>query len=232
MILALALLALPAATATAVEVRYEARLLTSYVWRGITLTDDPVFQPSVTVAHANGLSLEVWGNVDLGDDNDTAWELNEVCWTLDYTRRLGRVELAVGAVEYLFPNTPFPGTREIFLRLRVDAQISPELELYRDIDELEGTYARLALTWERELRRAWSLELEGSVGWADDGMSIGPHAGWHDAGLDLRLERALGAGGGAVDLALLAGTTVTLDQKVLPRQPARTWVGVALTSSF
>lgn len=211
-----------------VEVRYEMRLLSHYVWRGITLTDDPVLQPSVTIDHENGLSFAAWGNADLGDDNDTPWELNETRLAVDYARRLGRLELAAGAVEYLFPNTPFPGTREVYLRAGVDAAVSPRLELHYDVDELEGGYLRLALAWRRELSPGWRLALEASGALADDAFSIGPEAGPHDAGVELGLTRSVDA----LSVELLAGWTVSLDEEVLPDQPASVWIGVGCGYRF
>lgn len=212
----------------AAEVRYEVRLLSHYVWRGITLTDDPVLQPSVTIGHENGLSFAVWGNADLGDDNDTPWELNETRLAVDYARRLGRLELAAGAVEYLFPNTPFPGTREVYLRAGVEAALSPRLELHYDVDELEGGYLRLALAWRRELRPGWRLALEAAAALADDAFSIGPEAGPHDAGVELRLVRT----GDTLSVELLAGWTGSLDEEVLPDQPASFWSGVSIARRF
>lgn len=211
-----------------VEVRYEMRLLSHYVWRGITLTDDPVLQPSVTIDHENGLSFAAWGNVDLGDDNDTPWQVNETRLAVDYARRLGRVELAAGAVEYLFPNTSFPGTREVYLRAGVEAALSPRLELHYDVDELEGGYLRLALAWRRELSPAWRLALEASAALADDAYSIGPEAGAHDAGVELRLVRT----GDTLSVELLAGWTGSLDEEVLPDQPTSFWSGVSIARRF
>ena len=217
------LLALPGAGA-AVEVSYGASLLSHYVWRGIALTDDPVFQPSVRIAHDRGISFEVWGNVDLGDDNDTPGEITEARLVLDYRRRVGAVEIGAGVIEYLFPNTPFPGTREVYLDLAVDALVAPRLEIHYDVDEIEGAYLRLALAYRRDLRPRWSAALEASAGWADAAFAIGRQAGLHDAGLELQIERSAGP----LELCLLAGWTDTLNPNVLPEQPASFWTGLSV----
>jgi len=223
-----ALLVFFTSAARAVEIRYEAALLSHYVWRGITLTDGPVFQPSVTLSHDNGLALEIRGNVDLDDDNDAAGEISELLLILDWERRLGKLEVGAGFVEFLFPNTPFPGTREIYLRLAYDALVSPRLELHYDFDEIEGFYARLALAHERELGAAWRGALEVAAGWADASFAIGGKAGPHDAGVELRLERR----SGRVESRLSAGWTGSLDADVLPDQPAGLWAGLALAYRF
>jgi hypothetical protein len=217
-------LAAPGAAA-AVEVRYEASLLSHYVWRGITLTDDPVFQPAVGIAHDSGVSFELWGNVDLGDDNDTGGEINETRLILDYRRELGALEIGAGLIEYLFPGTSFPGTREVFLRLRIDALVSPRLELFYDVDEIDGAYARLALVHERELRPHWTLALEGSAGYADDAFAIGEKAGLHDVNLELRIERSKGP----LDLHFRGGWTGSLDSQVLLDQPTSFWTGFTVS---
>lgn len=224
---ALLALLLPAAAA-AVEVRYEGALFSHYVWRGITLTDGPVFQPSFTISHANGLSLEVRGNVDLADDNDAAGKISEALFILDWAKRVGELEIGAGFVEFLFPNTPFPGTREVYLRLALDALVSPKLELHYDFDEIEGTYARLALAYRRALSPTWRATLEASAGWADAGFAIGGKAGLHDGGVELRLERAAGP----VESRVLVGWTGSLDSEVLLDQPTGLWTGLALAYRF
>jgi len=211
-----------------IEVRYAASLLSRYVWRGITLTDDPVLQPSVTISHPTGFSFEAWGNVDLGDDNDASGEISEARLVVDYDRRLGRFDLGGGVIEYLFPNTPFPGTREVFVRAGFEAVVAPRLELYYDIDEIEGGYARLALAYHRQLGALWSVAVEGSAGWADAAFAIGGEAGFHDGNLELDLRRSAGA----FELELAAGRTETLDTDVVPDQPAKTWLGLRSAYRF
>ena len=43
----------------------------AYVWRGQTFNDGVVLQPSIDVAAENGLGINVWGNYDIGDYNNT-----------------------------------------------------------------------------------------------------------------------------------------------------------------
>jgi uncharacterized protein (TIGR02001 family) len=214
--------------ATAVELRYEAGLYSHYVWRGITLTDGAVFQPSVGIDHESGVSVELWGNVDLSEENDTEVEINEARLDVGWGRSFGKLELAAGVVEYLFPNTPYPGTREVYMNLGYRAFVSPRLELYYDVDEIDGGYGRLALAWERELAGAWNLALEGAVGYASAEFAIGAEKGLHDAGLEIRVARAFDP----IELSFSGGWTDTLDDRVLPEQPTNFWAGVAIGASF
>lgn len=217
-----------ASSGSAIAVRYGAGLFSHYVWRGITLTDDPVLQPSVTISHDGGVSLEVWGNVDLGDDNDTPWELTEARIVVDWSRQFGAVELGAGAVEYLFPNTPFPGTREVLVHVRYDAAVSPRLDLAYDIDEIQGLYARLTFAYARAFGERWGGRIEASAAWADEAVAVGRKAGLHDGNLELRIERR----SGPLDLGVLFAWTETLDADVLPDQPTSFWTGLSLGYRF
>lgn len=221
LLLAAAPVALPAA-----EVRYEGALLSRYVWRGFTLTDGPVFQPAVRISHESGFAFEGWASVDLDDVNDRVGEVSETRLTLDWSRRFGAVELGAGLVEYLFPNTEFPGTREVALRVGLAGVVAPRLELAYDVDEIEGLYARFALGWERPLGSRWRFAAEGSAAWADARFAVGGEAGPHDAAVVARFLTARGP----CELRLEGGWTGSLDEEVLPEQPAHVWAGVALAA--
>ena len=57
----------------------------AYVWRGITFNDGMVVQPSVDVAAGN-FGLNVWGNLDADDYDDSldSGEFSEIDLTLTY----------------------------------------------------------------------------------------------------------------------------------------------------
>ncbi|MFW6163887.1 MAG: TorF family putative porin [Planctomycetota bacterium] len=115
-----------------------------YVWRGLNFTDDPVFQPSVTFAW-KGLSVNAWGNMDLTDVNGNNDEFNEVDLTVDYSGGVGKLAYSVGLIRYHFPNTPFPGTTEVYGSLGLDVPLSPTLTVYYDCDEADGAYATVGV---------------------------------------------------------------------------------------
>lgn len=216
-------LAVPAA-APAAEVAYELGFASAYVWRGITLTDGPLLQPAVRISHQSGVSLDLWGNVDLDDDNDLAGEIGEVRITVDYGHRFGALELGGGLTEYLYPNTPYPGTREVYVRSAFHAAVTPKLELFYDFDEIQGLYARISLAWQRPLGANWRSTLEASAAYAESGFSVSGEGGPHDAALELRLERRFRK----LDLRLTGAWTDSLDEEVLPDQPAGFWGGVTI----
>lgn len=214
--------------ARAVDIRYEVGVFSAYVWRGITLTDDPVLQPAIRLDHANGLSVSGWANADLGDANDNEFEVNEVRWTVDYTRDLGPLDLGVGLVEYLFPNTPFPGTREVYLRLARPGTIAPRFTVFYDFDAIDGVYAELGSTYRRVLRGPWAVSADLAVGYADERFAIGRQAGFHDGRLTLGLERE----GPRYSWRLSAGWSESLDEDVLFDQPVAAWTGISVGRKF
>jgi len=143
-----------------------------YVWRGLLLTDGPVMQAGATVAW-KGLSLNLWGNLDLDDVNGNRGEFNEMDITLDYTHELiGPLSGSVGLVFYDFPNTPFNATTEIYAGLSADVLLQPSLTAYFDIDEADGVYLSLDVGHSFELpdlaeNVSAALDLSAGFGWGD-----------------------------------------------------------------
>jgi hypothetical protein len=210
--------------APALEVRYGLAFLSHHSWRGITLTDDPVIQPELCIAHGNGLSFTLWGSADLGDDNDNQWQLNEIRLSLEYERQLGQVEAAFGLVEYLFPNTPFPGTRELYARVAWPGVIATRFTLFYDFDLIDGLYAELALVHQRALQGPWALEAEVAAGYADARFAVARRAALHDGRVALHLERA-----GRLHTWRLTGAwSDSLNRDVLFSQPVGLWAGVSI----
>jgi uncharacterized protein (TIGR02001 family) len=216
------------AVAGAIEARYELGLYSHYAWRGLTLTDGPVLQPELRILHPGGLSVGAWGNVDLGDESETQAEFDELRLTIDYAWRPDPFEIGVGLVEYLFPGTPFPSTREVYVRFELPSLVSPRLTLYRDLEAIEGTYAELAVAYDHELGRWWRSGVELSVGYADRDFAVGGVSGFHDGNLTVELEYV----GDRFSAGLRAGYTDSMDQRVLFDQAAGSWFGLTLGRGF
>ncbi len=224
-------------SAAAVEVAYDFGIYSHYTWRGISLTDDPVVQPSVLLSHRNGFSVELWGNLDAGPDNDNQGELNEIRVTLQYAWQLEHVEIAVGAIDYTFPNTPFAGTWEVYASVGSRGTrsrgavsrgtVAPRLTVYYDVDEVEDVYADLAVDLHRPLSSLWRATLTVSVGYAGADFAIGGRAGLHDGNVRLAFAYA-----GRVAVRILGGYTRSLDARVLVEQPVGAWGGVQLGIDF
>jgi hypothetical protein len=129
----------------------DAALASKYIWRGINLDDEAVFQPSVTVGYG-GLSFNIWGSMELTDANTYPGygtgegEFTEVDYTLDYSFDItDTLSGSVGAIYYDFPNTGFDSTTELYAGISADVLLSPSLTVYQDVDEAEGTYVLAGL---------------------------------------------------------------------------------------
>jgi uncharacterized protein (TIGR02001 family) len=138
-----------------------------YVWRGILLTDGPVFQPAATLGY-KGASINIWGNLDLDNVNDNAGEFNEIDLTLDYTHAIKEFSLSGGLIYYDFPNTEFRSTLELYVAAGVDILLQPSISVYFDVDQAQGIYGTLDLSHSFDLADSdsvsCSVDLATSVG--------------------------------------------------------------------
>jgi hypothetical protein len=85
-----------------------------YVWRGISLSRGAVVNPSLTFAHGDW-SLNAWTNLDR--DLHQARALNEVDWTLGWSRTVLGFEIAPSVLYYTYPTSDVPNTGELQLEL-------------------------------------------------------------------------------------------------------------------
>jgi len=170
----------------------------AYVWRGMTVNDGIVFQPSLNVTKG-GFGLNVWGNLD-GGTYDCTWdsgEFSEVDLTLSYGFDLEPLNITIGYIEYLFPTTENSGalgTREVYANFGMDIieNLSTSLSIYYDVDEVEDIYANLSLTYNAPLTDATSLNLGAGIGYAGEDFAK-YYGGGEDAGFfDYLLSAKLG----------------------------------------
>jgi hypothetical protein len=163
----------------------------AYVWRGMTLNDGFVLQPSVDIAKG-GFDLNVWGNFDMDDYDDTldSGEFSEVDVTASYGFKFKMVDLRFGYIEYLFPTTDAggaPGTREIFASAGMDlpAGFGVSLDVYRDIDELKEWYTSLGLAYSYAVNEKLSLGAGAAIAWAGDDYCSDGSGGFYDYNLSI-----------------------------------------------
>lgn len=210
----------------------------AYVWRGITLNDGVVVQPSVDVALPNGLGVNVWGNLDADDYDDTLQdgEFSEIDLTLSYGFSVGPLECGVGYIEYLFPhqgdtNGPLAGTREIYATAGLDlcGGLSAGLEIYYDVDEVEDFYAAASLTYGCEISDALSAEIGALAGYASEDASPGVDDGLHEYVFSLSTTYAATE---SLELGANIAYTDTFDEDVLPEQDVDVFGGVSIINSF
>ena len=138
--------------AQAVEFGVDLPVNSKYMWRGLDVDKDPVFQPDVWINY-KGLSLTVWGNLELTNAHDMQHNFTEVDYTLKYAAAFDKLNYSAGYIYYDFPHTSCRKTQEFFASLGYDTILSPTITVYRDIDEVDGWYSTLGLSHSIELKQ-------------------------------------------------------------------------------
>jgi hypothetical protein len=156
------------------DVNTDVSLLSNYVWRGQNLGEDGVIQPNLSIGFGYGLSLGVWANYNIDDDRySSSHQVNEVDYTIDYSRDLGPVGISLGVIYYDFPRTGGFDTQEWYAGVTANILLSPTLTVYRDFHEFDGTYIALGIGHDIELNEQAALSLGASLGWGSESYHNG-----------------------------------------------------------
>ncbi len=235
-------------TVEAAEVTVGADVVSSYVWRGITLNKDAVIQPSVAIEHPSGVALEVWSNFDLGDDDGAYAErqFSEIDFDLSYSMDVEMVTLTLGYIEYTFPGagdlvgdeeTGFSqqasADRELYVGAA--AEVLPGLELgltvYQNLATSDGTYVVLGAEYGYEVLEGLTLALGGTIAYGAEGATAGGESGMHDYSITLSGAYDVAEG---VELSAFVTYVDSIDSDALPSAAIREDVfgGVGLYYSF
>jgi hypothetical protein len=221
-----------AGTAVGAEATAGADVASAYVWRGITFNDGLVVQPYVDVAAGNGFAINVWGNYDIDDYDNTLDdnEFSEIDLTLSYGFSLDPVDITVGHIEYLFPNGG-EGTSEVFLSAYISLLegVSAGVDAYYDYDVVEDYYISASLAYDVTLDSGLGLGAGASAGYAGEDFTIGPDDGLHEytfsASASFPVTEAIG-------LSAFVAYTDTFDEDVLPEQDVDLYGGGGFSWSF
>ena len=170
------------------EIGGQVDLFSSYVWRGLTLTNKPVAQPDVWVSFPAGnasITLGSWANIDLGQYDDpendisesgglSAFNLAEYNPYAEVAFGTGKSTLTGGVVAYIYPNdltaTSNGGlnsdlnTWEAYGKVGFDVPLAPEFSVYYDFDKIKGFYFEGAVSHSLSLGESHTLDLGGLVG--------------------------------------------------------------------
>ena len=99
-------------------------MVSSYIFRGVTLNKGAAVQPGVSVS-ANGLTAGAWGSIALdAEESETEQELDLY---VSYEAEIGNLGLTLGAVEYMYPDTDIDSDREVSIGLGLDTVLAPTL---------------------------------------------------------------------------------------------------------
>ena len=167
-------------------------LFSSYVWRGLSLTNKPVAQPDVYVTIPMGnasVTAGGWANFDLGRYNKpsdisesggtSAFNFAEFDPWLEVGIPVGKATLTPGITAYIYPNsagfTSAFNTVELYLKAALDAPLSPKVNVYYDVDKVKGLYAEGSITHSLAASEKVSVNLGALVGVnAGQGVSNNP----------------------------------------------------------
>ena len=185
---------------------------TSFVHRGMTMVDAPVLQPKLAVALPTAgegrLGVDVDANMDLRNDTGDAWfpsghagRFTFVETVASWQRSFGVLSVRTGVHHYVQPNgvefisgspagSERGSTSEVFAVASMDVlEATPYVSLHYDFDEVRGGYYRGGIREGISLGGAWSLALDGSLGYASDAQAVWMYGSPSDSGLaDLRGE--------------------------------------------
>jgi len=179
--------AAPAAAQTTVGA--DASLFSSYVWRGLSLTNKPVLQPDLYVtipAGSASVTVGGWANIDLGQYDDVNDDISESGglssfnfaefdpWA-ELSFPLGeKTTLTGGVTAYIYPNdltaTSNGGlnsdfnTVEVYGKAAFDVLLSPKLAVWYDVDKVDGLYAEGSVSYPLKLGEKNSLTLGALAG--------------------------------------------------------------------
>lgn len=218
-------------TAAAADATAAVDVVSAYVWRGITFNDGLVVQPSLDVSK-NGFGINVWGNLDVDDYDDSldSGEFSEIDLTLSYGLDLDAADVSVGYIEYVFPNGG-EGTREVFLSVYKDlfAGFTVGIDGYYDFDEVDDYYIDLFAGYAFELENGLALGIGALAGYAGKDMSAGGDGGLHEYTFTADAGYAVSD---ALSLNAFVAYTDSFDEDVLPDQDINFYGGASIAYSF
>ncbi len=185
------------------EIGAQVDLFSSYVWRGLSLTNKPVLQPDVWISFPAGnasITVGGWSSIDLGryDDLDNDISESGAISSFNYAEfdpyaeiafPVGKSTLTFGATGYIYPNdgdspdiandfgllTSESNTLELYGKAGFDILLSPEVSVYYDVDKIKGAYIEAAASHDLQLGENLALSLGALVGFsAGQGISDDP----------------------------------------------------------
>lgn len=181
------------------EISADLGLYSSYVWRGLSLTNKPVAQPAVYVSFPIGnasLTLGGWSTIDLGKYDDleddisqsggsSAFNFAEFDPIVEVSFPVGKATLTAGGTAYLYPNdenapgfgllTSDNNTVEIYGKAAFDVPLSPQLSIYYDVDKIKGAYFEGSVSHSLAASEKVSIDLGAVAGLnAGQGVSTDP----------------------------------------------------------
>jgi len=161
-----------------------------YLWRGFDLSGSmPVAQAGVDIG-AEGVTLSVWGNMQLRSDHSQGYdsgELTETDITLDYTRKFAHgISVGIGNIFYVLDG--MEDTGEVYISIAADTLLQPSFTVYYDWDEAEedGLFYTIALGHEFAVNDAVAINLGTLVSYNQSSdYAVGDYNGLHNCEVNI-----------------------------------------------
>lgn len=161
----------------------------AYVFRGVTLNEEAVLQPSLSLENSSGVSLGVWGNFDIkenkADDIGGAkqeQQFSEIDIIIGYALPIDSdvISASIGMTEYTYPNAEAAADREVSVNVTLDLPVTTNLSLNYGVDGAINKAMYSELSFEKEVLNQgdFAMSLGASVGHVkpdegDSGISHG-----------------------------------------------------------
>jgi len=130
--------------------------LSHYMWRGLRLSEGPVYQTSCTLG-TKGFSFNAWGNYDF-----RAKTLNEIDLTVSYGRETKRADFETGLIHYAMIGSH--DNDELYASVTGKGPFSPSLTAYFDVNMGKGAFLQASAGPSLKLSPKASLDLRVSAG--------------------------------------------------------------------
>jgi hypothetical protein len=191
------------------DVAFGATLATKFVHRGMTLVDNPVVQPrlamEVPTNWGDRLGVSAEASMDLRNDTGGAWfpdghagRFTQIEFQGSYQRQVGALTLRGGVHSYNLPNgLEFPngergGTTEVFVLATAEVlEANPYVSVHYDFDEVRGAYYRGGISEDIPIGGAFSIGLDGSIGYVSEAQASWMYGIGESGWADLRGEMVL-----------------------------------------
>ena len=224
-------------SALAADVTVGSDFMSAYVWRGLTFNDEGVMQPSLDVAHESGVSINVWGNLDFGDYDGAvdSGKFSEVDLSLGYTVPVEGFDLALGVINYMFPQAGSDTTTsEAFVSagISLTEKLSVGLDVYYDFDQVDDFYGSANVGYSLPLNDELALDLGASIGAAGEDFAEaygGSDGGLYDWNVSASTTYTLSE---ALELGAMVAYTDSVDSDTLPDQDTDVYAGGSVYYSF
>ena len=166
LLLAAAVAAPMVATATDVEV--SADVLSAYISRGSVLNDEPVFQPNIWFGAPAGFDFNLWGTMDLTDNDkscapNTRGRWSEFDFTLGWNVLLPEsspVNVWIGSTYYTYPQDTCDNDYDAAIKFSADCILKPWIRFVHECDHSGDARFDFGIGHSFKLADAVSLSLD------------------------------------------------------------------------